>query len=78
MRDPKAHIKVLTLRRLRMLDHLAEAEMGQQFDRFERIHDLVLKLNQIMDDYEKGTGWIYNPWRRVWRHVEIIPDTEEN
>lgn len=80
MRDPKTHAKVLTLRANTVYQALLAARSEEDVDRCYRLADLSGAVEGALSDHEHRTGWAYLQWTTTphWRHITIIPDTEEN
>ena len=80
MRDPKAHAKILANRA-----QAAERAWADAFDqgdhrRCRHIEMLIARLEKLSELNYICTGWQYvieGDGTAYWRHLEYIPDTEE-
>lgn len=78
MRDPKTHAKVLRLRQDAVGKALDASTPGSDREaRLGTLYDRLLELHSPVHGFRR---WRYEPHATPphWRHVEIIPDTEEN
>lgn len=77
MRDPKTHAKVLRLREDAVGKALDASTPGS--DREARLGVLFDRLLELHNPVHGFRRWLYDPHAAppYWRHVEIIPDTEE-
>ena len=78
MRDPKTHAKVLRLRQITVGKALDASTPGS--DRAARLGALFDRLLELHNPVNGFRRWLYNPHEvpPYWRHVETIPDTEDD
>ena len=77
MRDPKAHARVLALRRRDVAQAFREAVRQADLHRTLRLSRLLTLLNCVMGRNHQETGWFYDHTTRLWAHIPPTPDTEE-
>lgn len=79
MRDPKAHAKVIEIRRQALYKEATQALAENDYRRRARLLDLADGIPRAAFTEDGRVEWSYATWTEPphWRRTEIIPDTEE-